>query len=123
MNDKELRKLSRKELLEMLLEQTKRIEELEFELEKVKLELGDRKLSLKNVGTLAEASLVLSDIFKAADDAVNIYIKNVKELSRKEEIKTRKKLKQEKFKEFNKLEKSDNFNNKDIIKEGKANEC
>ena len=56
MNNKELRKLNRKDLLEILLEQTKRIEELEIELEKVKNELTERKSSLKEVGSLAPSS-------------------------------------------------------------------
>ena len=77
MNDNSLRKLNRKALLEILLEQAKRIEELEVELEKVKKELSDKKVQIKNVGSLAEASLQLSEIFKAADEAVAIHMKNI----------------------------------------------
>ena len=102
MNDKELKKLSRKELLEILLEQTRRIEDLETELEKTKNELNNRKVALKNVGTLAEASLVLSDIFKVADEAASIYIENIKELQKKEE-----EILEKQTKELNKKKSSD----------------
>lgn len=105
MNTKELRKLSRKDLLEILLEQTKRIEELEIELEKVKFELNERKVSLKNIGSLAEASLVLSNIFKAADETASIYIKNIEELAKKEEKNTKKELRALKKKKLAEIDK------------------
>ena len=105
MNSKELRKLSRKEILEILLEQTKRIEILEYELEQTKKELNEKKSSLKNVGSLAEASLVLSNIFKTADEAANIYIENIKELAIKEEKNTKKELRELKKKKIEEIEK------------------
>jgi len=105
MNNKELRKLSRREILEILLEQTNRIEELETELEKVKNELSERKSNLKNIGSLAEASLVLSNIFKSADEAADIYMKNIKELGRKEEKRVRKELKELKKNKIEEIEK------------------
>ena len=94
MEDKALRKLNRKDLLEILLEQTKRIEELEKELEEAKKELKERKTSLKDVGSLAEASLVLSDIFKAADETANIYINNIKANAEQEEKNLKKELRE-----------------------------
>lgn len=105
MDNKDLRKLGRKELLEILLEQTKRIEELEISLEKAKNELSERKSSLREAGSLAEASLILSDIFKAADETANIYMKNIKELARKEERQARKELKEFKAKKLEEIEK------------------
>ena len=79
MNSGELKKLNRKMLLEILLEQSKRIEELEKELEKTQNELNNKKILIKESGSIAEASLKLSDIFKSADEAVQIYIKNALE--------------------------------------------
>lgn len=98
MNGKELRRLRRKDLLEILLEQTRRIEELELELEKTKEKLNDKKILLSNVGSLAEASLKLSDIFKAADEAIAIQIKNIEEMAKSEEKKRKKELREMKKK-------------------------
>lgn len=98
MNGKELRRLRRKDLLEILLEQTRRIEELELELEKTKEKLNDKKVLLSNVGSLAEASLKLSDIFKAADEAIAIQIKNIEEMAKSEEKKRKKELREMKKK-------------------------
>ena len=97
MVDNDLRKLSRKDLLEIILEQTNRIETLEQELEKTKLAIEDRKISIKESGSIAEASLKISEIFKSVDEAAEIYMNNVKELARKEERKLRKEAKEEKL--------------------------
>lgn len=105
MNDNSLRKLNRKALLEILLEQAKRIEELEVELEKVKKELSDKKVQIKNVGSLAEASLQLSEIFKAADEAVAIHMKNIEEMAKNEEKRVKKELRELKKKKLSEGEK------------------
>lgn len=86
----ELKKLSRKELLEILLEQTKRIEDLEIKLDESEKKLASKKVSLSETGNLAEAALKLSDIFKNADDAIAIYKLNIEESIKKEEKKFKK---------------------------------
>ena len=91
MNNRELKKLSRRDLLEILLEQTKRIEELENELDKVNRKLNDKKILLKDVGSLAEASLKLSEIFDKADEAAKIFLENIEILGKKEEREIKKK--------------------------------
>lgn len=78
MTDRELRKLKRVELLEIMLEQSKEIERLQAELAWVKEELGNKKIAIETAGTLAEAALKLSHIFEAADEAAKIYLDNIK---------------------------------------------
>ena len=87
MDSKDLKRLRRRDLLEILLEQTKRIEELELELENTKEKLNNKKVLLRDVGSLAEASLKLSDIFKAADEAIAIQMQNIEEMAKIEEKK------------------------------------
>ena len=103
-----LKKLNRKQLLEILLEQTKRIEELEVELQKTKDKLKDKNVKINNVGSLAEASLILSDIFKAADEAIAIQIQNIENIAKEEEKRVKKELRQFKKKEKEKLAKKNN---------------
>ncbi|MGT2687205.1 hypothetical protein ACVRWT_07445 [Streptococcus porcinus] len=78
---KNLKKLSRKELLELLLEQQLLIEKQEKELKEIKVKLNNRKIEIEDSGTLAEASLRLSGIFEAAQEAADIYLKNIKRQS------------------------------------------
>ena len=103
MNDRNLKKLNRRQLLEILLDQTKRIEELEIELENTKEKLKDKNVKIKNVGSLAEASLILSDIFKAADEAIAIQMKNIENIAVEEEKRVKKELREYKKKEKEKF--------------------
>lgn len=98
-----LKKLNRKQLLEILLDQTKRIEELENELQNTKEKLKDKNVKINNVGTLAEASLILSDIFKAADEAIAIQMQNIEKMAKEEEKRVKKELREFKKKEKEKL--------------------
>lgn len=105
MNNKELRKLNRKELLEIILEQMKRIEGLELELRKAKSELNSKKINIEESGSIAEAVIKLSGIFETAQKTADHYVSNVKENSRKLEIKMQKDYEKQKEKMLKKVEK------------------
>lgn len=77
MTEKELRKLNRRDLLEMLIMQAKRTEELQTQLNESKQQLEDKELTVSNAGSMAEAALKLNGIFEAADAAAAQYIKSV----------------------------------------------
>lgn len=81
MTDKELRRLSRAELLEMLLAQTEENERLQAELDDAKRALEDRRIEASRAGSLAEASLKLNGVFEAADKAARQYVENVQRLA------------------------------------------
>ena len=66
MTEKELRKLSRAELLEMLIAQSKKLSRVEEELSAAQKELERRKIAITTSGSLAEAALKLYGIFEAA---------------------------------------------------------
>lgn len=78
MTEKEFRKLSRKQLLELLLEQTKRADSLQQQLEECKEKLNDKNIAVSECGTLAEACLKLNGIFEAAQNAADQYVENIK---------------------------------------------
>lgn len=78
MTDKELRKLNRAELLELLLAQSKESEQLRRELEEVKRQLESRQLQVQEAGSIAEASMQLHKIFETAQDAADQYLENVR---------------------------------------------
>lgn len=82
MTDKELRKLSRSELLEMLLIQSREVERLKNELEEANRKLEDRRIILKESGSIAEAALKLNDIFEVAQSAAEQYLESIKSLNK-----------------------------------------
>lgn len=89
MTEKEFRKLSRLELLEILTEQSRRIEELSQKLEETEKKLQSRKLQIEKAGSIAEASLQLNRVFEAAQAAADQYLENVRYINenRREENK------------------------------------
>ena len=78
MTEKELRRLSRMDLLEMLLEQSREVERLQKELETVKTQLSDRRIMEQEAGSIAEASLKLNKVFEAAQQAADQYLENIR---------------------------------------------
>ena len=78
MTDKELRKLSRTELLELLLVQAKEIDQLKRELELLQTQVQQRKIDLAKTGNIAEAALHLNHVFEAAQAAADQYLESIK---------------------------------------------
>ena len=76
MTEKELRRLSRAELLEMLLAQTEENRQLKKELQEAEEALEDRRIAIEESGTMAEAALRLNGVFEVADRAVQQYLEN-----------------------------------------------
>ena len=81
MTDRELKKLSRAELLELLLESNRENERLRRQLEKAKDLLANKAIKIDNAGSIAEASLALSGVFEAAQKAADQYLENVRRLA------------------------------------------
>ena len=84
MTEKELRRLSRTDLLELLLAQRRENEQLRCILDQTQAQLADRTIQIDNAGSIAEASLQLSGIFNAAQDSCQYYLDNIKLLSERQ---------------------------------------
>lgn len=77
---KKLQKLSRMELLELLLAQTRETELLREKLAKAEEALTDRYLKVTEAGDLAHAVLAVNDVVKNAQDAANQYLDNIERM-------------------------------------------
>ena len=83
MTDKDIKKLSRAELLQMLIEQVRENEALREELAELNGRLEEKSLTIDNAESLADASLKLSGVFEAADAAASQYIENIRDAEAK----------------------------------------
>ncbi len=81
MTNKELRKLSRKDLLELLISQGRERDDLQTELEQVKAMLKNRQLCIEQAGSIADAALQLNGVFEAAQAAAQQYLENIRKRS------------------------------------------
>ena len=84
MTEKELRRLSRTDLLELLLAQRREIEQLRCVLDQTQAQLADRTIKIDKAGAIAEASLQVSGIFTAAQDSCQYYLDNIRLLSERQ---------------------------------------
>ena len=76
MTDKQLRSLSKAQLFSLLHKQEVEIERLNAENTK----LSEQMLSLERAGSLAEASLLVSGIIAAAQNAADIYLDGIQNI-------------------------------------------
>ena len=77
MTDKQLKKLSRADLLELLMIQTRETERLQAELDAANAKLEDRTLRLNKAGNIAKAALEINGVMEAAQNAARQYLDNV----------------------------------------------
>lgn len=82
MTDKDLQKLKRIELLEILIEQGKTIERLEKELAEANKKLETKNMNLTEAGSIADAAMQITGIFEAAQSAAHIYLENVQQMEK-----------------------------------------
>lgn len=81
MGDKEkknLTRLSKREILKIMVAQGEEIDKLNARVAELETELAERRVAMDRVGSLAEASLALTKIFQEADEAAAIYLDNVR---------------------------------------------
>lgn len=78
MTDKEVKKLKRTELLEMLIEQTEENEKLKSANESLREQLAQRTITLENAGSIAEAALQVTKIFSEAQDSADRYLESIR---------------------------------------------
>lgn len=78
MTDRELKKLSRADLLELLLQERRENKKLCAELKRVNEMLADKNIQIEQSGSLAEAALRLNGVFEAAEAAAEQYLENLR---------------------------------------------
>ena len=85
MTQYEMKKLSRKELLQLAAEESAQIRILQEHLEIAENELHKREININEAGSIAEASMKLSNVFEAAQEACRLYTDNIQRLSERQE--------------------------------------
>ena len=78
MTEKELRKLNRYQLLELLIAQTERADQLQARVGELEKQLQARELKMDSMGSIAEASLQIGGVFQAVQSAAELYLSAAK---------------------------------------------
>ena len=85
MTERDLKKLSREELLELLIAQGRELETCRKKLSEAEEKLASRTIAIDNAGSIAEAALQLNGVFEAAQRACSQYTDNIRLLSSRQE--------------------------------------
>ena len=76
--DKELKKLNRYQLLEILIMQTERADKLQKKVDELEARLEKRELNLSKLGSIAEAAMQINEVFEASQKAADLYLESAK---------------------------------------------
>ncbi len=77
MNKKELKRLRKADLLDVIVNQSKEIDGLKKQLQQLREEFEKRDVIVKNAGSIADAVLNINQIFEVAQNTADQYIENV----------------------------------------------
>ena len=78
--DKELKKLNRRELVDVIYQMKKNEESMQEKIDSLQKELEDKRMKISNAGSIADASLDISQVFKSAQDAADIYLSEIENM-------------------------------------------
>lgn len=77
MVDKELRKMNRTELIEIIYALQQNEKMLRRQVEELNRQLGDKLLHIENAGSIAEAAISLNHVFEDAESAARQYLESI----------------------------------------------
>ncbi len=98
MTDKEFKRLSRRELIDIIYELQKQNEEKDAQIKRIQSELDDKTIKISNVGSIAEAAISLNNVFETAQSAADQYLESVQKAAEETKAKQEQtKLQQEKL--------------------------
>ena len=78
MTDKEFKRLSRSQLIDIIYQLQLKQEELTADNERLSKALEDKRLRLSNAGNIAEAALEMHNVMQAAQDAAAHYLEEIR---------------------------------------------
>lgn len=86
MVSKELKKLSRRELVDIIYQLKKNEQLLQDEIASLREALQDRRIHLSTAGSIAEAAISITNVFSSAQAAADIYLQEVSCMKQDAEI-------------------------------------
>jgi membrane protein involved in colicin uptake len=79
MTDREIRHLSKTELLSIIRDQEQELQQAKQQAEELRRQLEEKRIHLEKCGSIAEASLEMNQVFQTAQAAADQYLSEVRE--------------------------------------------
>lgn len=90
MTDKEFKRLSRAQLIDIIYQFQLQIDTLTEKNQELERELADKRLRLDNAGNIADAALEINDCFRSAQNAAEQYLNEIKTIREETEAQRQK---------------------------------
>ena len=86
MTDKEFKRLTRAQLIDIIYQLQVQVDELTAQKQTLEKALEDKRLRINNAGNIAYAALELNDCFRSAQNAAEQYLDEIRELHAEAEV-------------------------------------
>lgn len=86
MTDKEFKRLSRAQLIEIIYQLQLENEKINAQKQELESALADKRLRLSEAGNIASAALEMNDFFRSAQNAADQYLNEIKAIREETEI-------------------------------------
>ena len=83
MTDKEFKRLSRSQLIDIIYRFQLQVDELTAQNKELEKALADKRLRLEEAGNLAQAALVINNCFESAQNAADQYLFEIRQMYEK----------------------------------------
>ena len=77
MISKELKKLSRRELVEIIYQMKKNEQRMQAEIDSLQADLRDKRIRLSEAGSIADAAASIANLFSAAQMTADLYLHEI----------------------------------------------
>ena len=77
MISKELKRLSRRELVDIIYQLKKNEQDMQEEIESLKTELQDKRIRISTAGSIADAAMSVTNVFSTAQMTADIYLHEI----------------------------------------------
>ena len=94
MTDKEFKRLSRAQLIDIIYKLQLELDKVNEEKQALESQLADKRLRLQSAGNIAEAALEINDCFRSAQNAAEQYLNEIKAIREETEAERQEILKQ-----------------------------
>ena len=92
MISKELKRLNRRELVDIIYQLKKNEQEMQEEIATLKKEIQDRRIRMSTAGSIADAAMSVTDVFSAAQMTADIYLREISQMKEDTENECAKKI-------------------------------
>ncbi len=77
MNGNEIKKLSRKELIDIIYQMKQNEQQMQEQIASLQKELQDKRIRISMAGSIAEASMSITNVFSTAQRTADLYLREI----------------------------------------------